>query len=259
MSWDDLRGLGVDAAPSVHDSRRFGLDVLRIVVRDEERDGSAAAARIVELIHQHRPDVAVVRWPARLLSVAGLLAEARLGVTPADTLLYWAGGADSSVPADRLATLASEPRLVALLPDAVRETFRGYGNHYAASPVFPAEEVLAGYVEWATRTAAENPANCLVVVRDGEIAAFATTSTLRDGVSIEVDLAGTVPRHRGEGCYSRLFRGLLAQVASPADVAPARLLISTQAWNTAVQSLWVGAGLRPMAAYTTAHVTIASA
>lgn len=254
MSWDDLRGHGVDATPGVHDSRRFGLDVLRVVVRDEERDGSAAAARIVELMDHHRPDVAVVRWPARLSSVAGSLAGVRLAVTYADTLQYWAGSAGRSEPANRVTTLASEPGLVGQLPDAVRETFRDYDNHYRASVVFPAPDVLDGYVEWAARTAADDPAHCLVVVRQGQIAAFATTSILSDG-SVEVDLAGTVPRFRGEGCYARLLRGVREQAAASAGVAPARLLISTQAWNTAVQALWADAGLRPIAAFTTAHVT----
>lgn len=254
MSWDDLRGHGVDATSAVHDSRRFGLDVLRVVVRDEEHDGSAVAARIVDLMDHHRPDVAVVRWPARLSSVAGSLSDARLGVTPADTLLYWAGSAATPGPVEGVATLGSAPGLVELLPDAVRETFRDYDNHYRASAVFPAQDVLDGYVEWAARTAAEDPTRCLVVVRHGQIAAFATTSVLNDG-SVEVDLAGTVPRFRGEGCYSTLLRGVREQAAASAGGAPVRVLISTQAWNITVQALWADAGLRPVAAVTTAHVT----
>jgi len=250
MSWDDLRGRGVIAGVNRYDTARFGIRTARVVVRQDEGDVIGAAAEIASHLSRIDPEVAIIRWPAALVELGQVVAGAGWRIHPADTLVYW------SVPVRRgrapegdLTSPADQPGLAVRLPGLVRDVFANYPNHYLASTQFDPRAVLDGYVEWATRTAEESPARCFLLVRGGEVVSFATTVLLTDG-SLEVELAGTAAHQRNSGHYRALMHGLLGEAAA---IGAPRLLISTQAGNTAVQSAWASLGLRPLSAFTTVH------
>ncbi|WP_377643917.1 GNAT family N-acetyltransferase [Oryzobacter terrae] len=252
MSWDDLSGAGVTVSTSPHDSARFGRVVIRVVVGSQVHEVDAVSGPVLEALSRPDVDLAVVRWPAALTGLGAHLAAAGHRVVPADTLVYWAGGptAEGPAPLD-LASLSDVPAEPAALEELVRATFEGYVSHYAASPDLDPAAVTEGYVEWALRTAAAEPHSTWVAREGGDLAAFATTRALADPRDVEVELAGTSPRHRGRGVYGALFTSLLARLL---EQGHDRLLISTQAGNVAVQRLWARAGMLPVAAFTTVHV-----
>lgn len=255
MSWWDLAGSGVTSAPSRVDSRRFGLEVLRTLVGDGETDDREVARTILADIARHEPDITIARWPARLTRVASQLTLSGVRVVPADLLVYWRTAVRQDVmeidPAVSL--LADVPDLADQFPAAVRATFAGYRHHYSASTVFPDSATLDGYVEWASTVAVGTPERCVVATDGSRLMAFATVRLAPEGDVAEVELAGTVPGNEGKGWYSRLLRGALHTIA---DSGATELVISTQGWNVAVQSAWASIGLRPMAAFITAHLTV---
>jgi GNAT superfamily N-acetyltransferase len=253
MSWDDLVRPGVTGWLSEPDTARFSRPIARITVGDDLADVSAIADEIANLMTAMQPELAVVRWPARLSALGARLVDRRLGVVPAETLMYW----ESSLPVEALSasiavdSLSADPRYATMLPRLVRDVFDGYHSHYSASPELDPGAALDGYVEWAVRTASANPHDTFVAHDDGRLLAFATTAKLTDGTTVEVELAGTRPREQRRGVYRSLLNGVM--VAAGAQGA-GRLIISTQAANAAVQRSWVRLGLRPFAAYTTVHL-----
>lgn len=253
MSWDDLARPGVTGWLSEPDTLRFSRAIARITVGNDLSDVNVIADEIANLMTALRPEIAVTRWPAGLTALGALLVDRRLRVVPAETLIYW----ESRLPVEALATgiavdsLSAHPSYVATLPRLVSDVFAGYDSHYSASPELDPGAVLDGYVEWAVRTASANPHDTFVAHDGGRPLAFATTVKLTDGTTVEVELAGTHPREQRRGVYRSLLNGVM--VAAGAQGA-GRLIISTQAANTAVQRSWVRLGLRPFAAYTTVHL-----
>ncbi|MBM6400939.1 GNAT family N-acetyltransferase [Phycicoccus sonneratiae] len=252
MSWDDLEGAGVDASASEVDTRRFGFPVARVRVGRRSTDDEAVAG-VLEAFERLRPDVLVARWPADRVRLAGALTRHGLEVLPADTLVYWEGdaAAASGDGADDVVPLAEAPHLAGAVGDLVAATFADYPTHYLASRAFRPDLVLAGYVDWARRTAGEHPEEVLLRLVDGAPAAVATTARVDGGRATEVLLAGTHPDHRGRGVYRALLTGVLGAACAAGSQ---RLVISTQASNTAVQRAWCGLGLRPVSAWTTVHL-----
>lgn len=250
MSWDDLEGTGIHASASELDTRRFGFPVARVTVGRDTTDAQAAQ-HVVDDLERLAPTVAVARWPADRVGFAAELVRRGLQVLPADTLVYWAGAATGAASAGGPVPLTDAPALAPAVEELVAATFADYPTHYLASPDFPPDLVLAGYVEWAGRTAREHPEDVLLQLVDGVPAAVATTARVDGGRGLEVMLAGTHPDHRGRGVYRALLAGVLARAG--VDGAE-RVVISTQASNTAVQRVWCTLGLRPVSAWTTVHL-----
>ncbi len=185
-----------------------------------------------------------------MTGVGQRLSEMGWVLYPADTLVYWSAPTIGAIGSPLgFVSLANEPALTTQWPELVRDVFENYPNHYSASSQFDADDVLAGYVEWGSRAAAESPARCFALVQGGEVMSLATTLVLADG-SLEVELAGTVTRQRKSGHYRALLQGLLSEASK---LGAERLVISTQAANSAVQSAWASFGFRPISAFTTIH------
>ncbi len=125
--------------------------------------------------------------------------------------------------------------------------FAAYGSHYSANPLFGATEALAGYQEWALRSAAEG--RCLAL---GTADAYLGLATLDErGPRTEILLAGVVPEVQGRGLYAHLLKGIEdGTLARGAD----EILISTQGHNTRVQKAWARYGFEPVRAVLTVHL-----
>lgn len=154
MSWREVMGSGVPRiAESPLDSARFGRPVERLTV--PAGSGSPFPA-VREAVLGSRADVIVLRYPAEHVGwFAELTALGRTAVF-ADSLTYWrlrAGrGRAPEPPGDLQPTDRVTP---AAVRESVSDIFDAYRNHYLANPLFGTAEALAGYREWALRSASE--------------------------------------------------------------------------------------------------------
>lgn len=166
----------------------------------------------------------------------------------ADSLVYWEWRAATPLPASAV-ELASQRPNDPRLPGLVREIFLGYLNHYAANPLFADAQVIAGYEEWATRTALRSGGYQTLLGEDGSVQGLAVVDWSL-GIP-DTRLAGMRPAARGKGRYRHLILGLMAYAARRGH---RHLRISTQVHNVAVQRVWAGLGWKPVEAFDTAHL-----
>jgi ribosomal protein S18 acetylase RimI-like enzyme len=252
VSWAQLSSAGLTYAPSRADSDRFGVTVARASLGQSTTFTKQLAADVDDALRSE-DEVVIVRFPASLTEIPAVVAASGRAVLAADTLVYWSAEPQALVDAApagppegfSIGRGAVDP---ARLTQAVVATFEDYPNHYAVNPAFPADQALAGYVEWALRSATADPDGLIVLEEAARLVGFATWST-EEGVA-EIELAGLVPSARGRGLYAHL----LAEVGRSSAARGCRLLvISTQAGNARVQRAWIRAGLSPLAAFTTLH------
>lgn len=250
MSWQELTGAG----PVVHrssplESERFGVSVDRVLAPLESADGEA---RVLDAVASSQADVVVLRYPTQWTALAARLSGRDL--VPADQLTYWRLRTGSGrrpaaeagldvVPADREDPVARDR----LVDELVADIFSGYGNHYTANPLFDRALALAGYQQWARRSAAEGGA---LVLRDaGRPVSVATTTTVE--AVLEIELAGVLTARQGGGLYAHLLAGVEDLAAGGgAD----EVVISTQTHNVGVQRAWARYGFEPVATFTTLHL-----
>ena len=260
MSWDALQGDAVTCHDSALESERFGLSVGRVVV-GQQADEASAAARLTALLDdaEEPHELLVVRWPTHMVTLGAAAAASRRAIIPADVLMYWetpAGalrpdptalaehGLRTAVPA----TADDDSR--AALERVVRDSFRDYGNHYTANPRLDRDLALAGYLDWATRSLAEDPQDVVLLLHDDRAVGVATLAVGAGGRDLEILLAGLTGDTQGQGWYHHLLGGIGEQARARGCE---RIIISTQAHNLRVQRAWARAGLRPFGAVTTVH------
>lgn len=246
MSWaDSVAASGLTAGLSPFDTRRFGFSVGRIVVPCGA--STTTPADVVAAVADIAAEVTIVRYPAANTSwFAELMRDHE--VLLADSLVYWrlpVSSASAPTPPGNLTTNSTpKPELVDRLVDDI---FAGYRSHYSANPRFDAELALAGYREWARRSAAEGGA---VVLLEGTSQVGLATTEVDRGV-LEILLAGVVPERQGQGLYAQLLAAVEQHAATRGATG---VVISTQVHNTNVQRAWARYGFEPMASLVTVHV-----
>lgn len=236
-------------ADSALDSNRFGIKVARCQI-----PAGAFVDDIVSAVIASEASLIILRTDAGNTSALVRLLQLGWPVIHADSLVYY--GVD-------LTTLTREPstkdvRLATQTDqEAIQEIaecgFAGYRSHYAANPLLPQKEILAGYVEWAkSRLTPGSLESCTwVVTTEGQVAGFATCDSAADKSKVEIVLNAIHPQFSRRGLYGRLLRGILRHYA---DQSYQRLVISTQLWNYTVQRQWARAGLTMERAYDTYHI-----
>lgn len=250
MSWSDLLGDGPPALrASGAETARFGISVDRLLVAD---GASAPDSDVCALAADSQADLVVLRYPARRVGLFAALLEGSRDVLFADQLVYWrlrtgTGRTPAPVPGLRTVPLGGGAEVEGLVTGLVGEIFAEYGNHYLADPALDPAAALLGYQEWAASSASVDGA--LALLRDDTPVGLATTST-EDGV-LEIELAGVLAAHQGQGLYAHLLAGVEALAQ---DRSAAQVVISTQAHNTGVARAWSRYGFEPMAAFTTVHL-----
>ena len=235
--------------PSVPDSRRFGLQVVRGHVDDD-----VPARVLAEAILASAADVAILRTPAGRPQHVQRLGRWGLPVLHADTLVYYRCDLQRHEPAPlRNADLAfalAQPADLPEVRDLIAHTFRGYTSHYHANPLFDAQAILDGYQEWAEGHAGDDACSLWLARREGRVVAFAACREHPGGIAEGV-LYGVAPDAAGGGVYGDLIRH--TQRASRARGAHA-MKVSTQVHNHAVQKVWAREGFQLDASLDTWHV-----
>ncbi|NUW36452.1 GNAT family N-acetyltransferase [Nonomuraea sp. SMC257] len=252
MAWQDvIEARAVRAVPSPLESARFGRPVERLTVgagSEEEPATEDTVDGVREAVLGSAADVIVLRYPAERVGwFAGLTGLGRTAIF-ADCLVYWslrAGRGRPPAPSPGLRTgPLRDPAAVAAL---VADIFAAYGNHYLADPLLDPAAALAGYQEWAARSAAEG--SC-VALDDG--ARTLGIATLEDGgPRTEILLAGVVSAARGRGLYAHLLKAVEDQALARGG---SEVVISTQSHNTRVQRAWARYGFVPVQAHVTVHL-----
>ena len=253
MSWEQLLKPGVFVRDSQVETDRFGCSIARVMIGPGPVDVEGLLAVIEDL----SADVLMVRYDAARLELPGTFARSRRAVLPAGTLTYWDKQASVAAPPQplNLQVLSADTldlkAVSTLVRDIVRASFRNYGNHYTANPLFDRSAALAGYEDWAVRSLNGDPGNVLVMMDGGEPIGMATLESSADGDFLEILLAGLIPAAQGKRLYDVLLNG--CQSVAVVRGAP-RVMISSQVHNVRVQRAWARNGLRPFAAIETVHL-----
>ena len=239
---------GQPTAPVVRmsetESARYGWRVGRLEIHPASE---TTPEQVVELGRASGAEIVVARFDARHLDWFARLQQRDVGVIAAGTIVYWGCDTDpdEGTSAPRSCTLNELRTVIGI----VESTFDGYVSHYSANPLLGGSSTPSGYAEWLS-TFVDARDRDVIVVGEGEaITGFAAVELV--GSAAEVALAGIAPYAQRQGWYGRLMRSCKAW-ATGQDVA--RLVISTQVSNIAVQTAWAGLGLVPIGAFETVHV-----
>lgn len=247
MSWTDaVAGASITSAPSPLDSSRFGLTIARVTVPDLMT--AVSVRHVVDALDEHAAELCVVRYPARHTTWFSELKSAGYDLIWADTLVYWrltVGLGRRPEERDAITRNFGTPS-GHLVDSIVKETFRGYPNHYSANPRLAPELALAGYSEWAR--GASRTGDSVLLLSELTPVGLATCS-IQEEVQ-EILLAGIVPDHQGRGLYPHLLAAVEDRCA---DLGATTLVISTQGHNVGVQRLWARYGFEPAASLVTVH------
>lgn len=232
------------------ESARFGLNVHR---------GESVASRpfdsrqLLPYLVAKGVDVAILRGPAPFQPTA--LQRYGIPVLHADTLVHYTCDLARLAPRELRNTDVefnpATPDDQAHLRALVASTFDSYRNHYHANPLFDPHRILEGYGEWAAAHVSSNDPRypTWVARRGGTPIGFACCRD--DGTSGEGVLYGVHPDHAGAGLYSDLIRVTQQRFA---EAGRARMHVSTQVWNYAVQKVWSREGFWLSRAVDTWHV-----
>ncbi len=238
------------------ESARFGLTVVRARLDDND---APPAATLSEELRTLAADVAILRVPAGHAAITRALASEGLAVQHADTLVYYARDLSTySRPAGTPAGVdfgearSDEAGQIAAL---AQRSFGDYRSHYHANPRFDPALIAEGYAQWACAHLGEAaPGRHTHVARLGsQVIAFLTSAESADDRSFEILLNAVSPDHARMGVYSALFGHVLQHFG---DQGLAKVRISTQVWNYAVQRVWSRHGLAIERAYDTFHINL---
>ncbi|MFI7443335.1 GNAT family N-acetyltransferase [Nonomuraea indica] len=246
MAWHDvMEAPALRAQPSPFESARFGRSVERLTV---SAGAGTELDAVREAVLRSDADVVVLRYPAERIGwFAGLTALGRTAVF-ADSLVYWRLPAGRGRAPEPAAGLVAEPtRDTAAVEGLVADIFAAYGSHYLANPLFDAAAALAGYQDWALRSAEAD--RCLTLRDDARMLALATLE--EDAGRTEILLAGVVSGCQGRGLYAHLLKAVEDRTLARGAT---EVVISTQGHNTRVQRAWARYGFEPVQTILTAHL-----
>jgi hypothetical protein len=237
--------------PAPLETARFGLSVARASLDDDEVDAAALARQLIK----HRIDVAILRIPAR--PSPGIAALHAIGLAPihADTLVTYSCDLVQHPPQallnPSLQIRPAEPVDAPGITALVETVFADYPNHYRANPLFPREDIVAGYGQWALSHIDAANRTCWLACVDGRIAGLACSAfDDRTGVCQGV-LHAVSPDFARNRIYTDLIRFTQNTFRERGLKA---LTISTQVGNLRVQRVWVREGFTFESAMDTFHI-----
>jgi GNAT superfamily N-acetyltransferase len=187
------------------------------------------------------------------IDLAAAQAMEREGFQLMDTLVYFSRDIASGVPQDQGQVAVRELRSgeSAAVREVASRSFSGYLGHYHADPRLDRRQCDDTYVDWAERSclSRELADDVLVATIDASIVAFATMrlNSTEEGEGV---LFGVAPEAQGRGIYRSLMIGGMQWCRGRGR---ARMVVSTQITNIAVQKVWSRLGFEPSKSYYTFH------
>lgn len=235
--------------PSPLETSRFGLRVGRLHLG---RCDGIQAEQIVALVQGSDLDVVVLRYPAKAVTWFATLTTAGYEVIHADTLVYYRRSlTPPPPPLDALTMRPASDADLGLVEGLVTDMFDGYGNHYLSNPLFRREQVLVGYVEWATSYVAKGAGYAGVLLECSSDRSVVGLATVENGPPGEIALAGLRSAHRGQGLYPVLLRAAGLHLAAEGC---SEMVISTQIHNVPAIRAWSSNAFRFDSAFQTVHL-----
>jgi len=228
------------------EEERFGVRTVRVNALER-----AVLPQLLEFCRANAVRMVIARCPSEDVASAQALEEA--GGRLMDTLLYYslelARKPQAPLPPRvRLARELEVEPLVAIATDS----FRDYRGHYHADPRLDRGACDATYTDWVRRSILDRKVADAVYtcVLDEKLAAFATmrSNSPEEGEGV---LFGVAPWAQGRGIYADLIRAGIEWCRARGQ---ARMIVSTQITNLAVQKVWVRQGFEPSASYFTFHL-----
>ncbi len=217
---------------SALESARFGIVAARVSDSSASPEviDAAAEAQGVQLL-SCRIDVG---------DLARVHALEAAGYRLMDTLVYYGrslAGIPRILPLPAgVACRAATGKDAAAVGEVARSAFSGYMGHYHSDPRLDDAAADAAYVEWAETSTARASADgqVLLAMRDGHVAGFLTMRR-NSTEEAEIVLNAVHADHQGQGLYSILVAAALDAVRGS---GAARMIVSTQINNYAVQRIW---------------------
>ncbi|MEQ9495757.1 MAG: GNAT family N-acetyltransferase [Deltaproteobacteria bacterium] len=222
------------------DSKRFGVEVFRSLVEDED-DANAAIECDADLV--------ITRVRTHDVQLVQRLEGAGFFLT--DTLVYFRGETTSftapgSVEGLELCNVAAKER--AQLEQVSRSAFADFFGHYHTDPRIDAAVATEGYVEWSC-SALDWTDGFVLGAFDGDVLAGFATVKLEDDAG-EIVLNGVAPAYQRRGIYGALVRTIGHRLRARGT---SRIFSSTQIQNLGPQKTWARAGLLPAESWYTFH------
>lgn len=170
-----------------------------------------------------------------------------------DTLVYFSRDIANGVPPEQGSIPIRELRSGedGAVRQVASQSFAGYMGHYHADPRLDRRQCDETYVDWAHRSClSKEVADAVLVGATGaKIIAFATMR-LNSEEEGEGVLFGVAPEAQGQGIYRALMVGGMQWCKARSR---ARMVVSTQITNYAVQKVWTRLGFEPLKSYYTLH------
>ncbi|MFZ5569862.1 MAG: hypothetical protein ACOZF0_05635 [Thermodesulfobacteriota bacterium] len=230
------------------ESRRFQLNAYRGFLKSMDADAILAA------VLKHEIDLLIIRLPAEKQCEIAVLNELGMPFIIADTLVWYHADISGIQPKPYrnpdLSFIEYTSDHFELSDRMVQEIFTGYWNNYSANPLLEADLVEI-YRDW-TRSYATDRARgkfSWLVGRGDDLLGLITCLVQQN--ELEVVLNGVLPREARKGVYGDMIRFIQGFCLTHRI---ARIRISTQANNYAVQKVWGREGFHLKNAFVTIHV-----
>jgi GNAT superfamily N-acetyltransferase len=231
------------------DSNRFDLRIGRANISNSDECASVLAACEQETVR-----MLIIR--CRTDDFHSIHCLEATGARLMDTLVYYHRNLRKGALPEELRKNIIRPMQDSDIPkiqSLVGETFRGYLGHYHADPGLDHTKCDEGYVEWATQMCMNRNSSHEVLVAEnpsGILAGFATMR-LNDADEGEGVLFGVHPSFEGRGIY---WSFMVHAMDWCRNRGTARMLVSTQITNIAVQKVWTRLGFELGRSYYTFHL-----
>jgi GNAT superfamily N-acetyltransferase len=231
------------------DSNRFGVRIGRANISDADEFASVLSAckkeSIQMLIVRCRTDDfhSIHRLEA---------ANARL----MDTLVYYRRNLRKGALPEELGKNIIRPIQDSDIPKIqklVGEIFRDYSGHYHADPRLDRAKCDEGYVEWAAKMCMNRDTSNEVLVAESSSGVLGGFATMRLNETDEGEgvLFGVHPSFEGRGIY---WSFMVYAMNWCRNRGAARMVVSTQITNTAVQKVWARLGFEVVRSFYTFHL-----
>jgi GNAT superfamily N-acetyltransferase len=232
------------------DSDRFHLSVHRGVSETFNLDG------LNQYIAAHNPDMLILRYAAETIEKHYLLKTLNYDLLFTDALVYYDIHLNKLEPKpfrNNLQFVEVTENDLAKLRDIVPIIFKEYKNHYFSNPALNKENILEGYIEWASNyvNSVQPDRKSWLVYKEEVLIGFATCAMYATDNSCEGVLYGVHPEYAGGGVYTDIIRFTQNYFK---EAGYQKMIVSTQIQNYAVQKVWQKEGFLLAKAYYTYHL-----